>query len=121
MAGGAVKRWRSTSGRTHVDVVAFQQSRGLFLIRLGLELERAAEWVVEHHLADVLAHRERRMADWRSGRARPYPVKMANKARKASITLYDDGPPPQANPEATPKEIVELVTEAGASMSVVRF
>jgi hypothetical protein len=120
LAGGIVKRWQRTSGVGSQQLVAHQQSRGLFLITIGKDLERITEIVTEYHLAAILEHHAKRMLKWKRGRVRPYPFSEANKARKAIISIFDDGPPQSHRRAAPVKETVELRTEAGHSMTVVR-
>ncbi len=120
LAGGIVKRWERTSGTLRQEIIAFQQSRGLFLITLGTDLEKASELVTDHHLEAILKHHTLRSLKWKRGAVRPYPVTLGNSARRAIVSLFDDGPPPPRNPEAPAKEIVQLVTEGGSEMTVVR-
>lgn len=120
LAGGVVKRWQRTSGIGNQELVAFQQSRGLFLITLGQDLEKAAELVAEQHLEAILAHHAVRMSKWKSGAVRPYPVTMGNAARKAIVSVFDDGPPPERNPKAPAKSIEEITSASGVTMTVVR-
>jgi hypothetical protein len=120
LAGGIVKRWERTSGTLSQEIVAFQQSRGLYLITLGADMEKASELVTDHHLEAILEHHALRSLKWKKGSVRPYPVTMGNAARKAIVSLFDDGPPPERNPEAPAKEVVEVVTEDGSAMTVVR-
>lgn len=127
--GGLIKEWRRTSApgsRTRVEARSLPQ--GMFLRRLGKQIEKDAELVVQHHLADVLAtKREMEAMTTKAGkpktnwRSRPLPHGHGNKGRKTEVIMIEDGPawggPSGPN---RPKTVEEIKTPAGPVLRVLR-
>ncbi len=123
LGGGTVRIWRRTSTpHRRQELRKFQESDGPTVRRLGELLERGMRTLAGD--AMVIGEVLRVKADLEAKGlklVRPYPNRFANKARRAVVSILDDGPPDLFVKTASPKSVEQLQTPSGPCLAILKY